>query len=78
MKRLLAEWTWRLALLAALLWIGVELHRFHDDMLQPADDASTTATTGNEVQDSLDDLRDDVARVEDKVDAMMAAMSRSK
>jgi hypothetical protein len=35
-KRQIAEWLWRLALLAALAWIGRELRLMHEDMLQPA------------------------------------------
>ena len=79
MKRTIAEWIWRVALVVALLWIGLELHRFHEDMLQPAaDPQDASAGGGNDVQDGIDDLRDDVARLEEKVNAMLTVMARAK
>jgi hypothetical protein len=38
MKRAIAEWLWRLAILAALCWIGWELDQIHEDMFEPADE----------------------------------------
>ena len=74
MNRLIADWLWRMALLGALCWIGRELHGLRDDMAQPVDDQATTATAPDDVQNSLDDLRDGVATLNAKVDAMMMAM----
>ena len=79
MKRTIAEWIWRVAVVAALLWIGLELHRFHEDMMPPAADEQD-ASTGSDstVQDGIDDLRDDVARLEEKVNAVLTVMARTK
>ena len=78
MKRLIAEWLWRVALLGALGWIGWELHSFHQDMVQPLPDEQTTAAAPDEVQNTLDDLRDDRAGLTQKVDAILVVMSRAK
>ena len=43
-------------------------------MAQPVDDQATTAAAPDDVQNSLDDLRDGVATLNAKVDAMMMAM----
>jgi hypothetical protein len=75
----IAEWFWRLALLGALGWIGWELHRFHEDMLNPpADDQGTAAAAPDDVQTTLDDIRDDLAGLTQKVDAILVVMARSK
>jgi hypothetical protein len=74
MNRLIADWLWRMALLGALCWIGWELHGLREDMVQPVDDQATTAAAPDDVQNSLDDLRDGVATLNAKVDAMMMAM----
>jgi hypothetical protein len=78
MNRLVAEWLWRVATLFALAVIGWELHGFREDMMQPVDDQSTAAAAPDDVQSSLDDLRDDVATLNAKVDAMMMAMMQLK
>jgi len=78
MKQLIADWLWRMALLATLGWIAWELHGIHGDMLQPVDDQSTTAAAPDDLQNSLDDLRDDMATLNTKVDAMMVAMLQLK
>jgi hypothetical protein len=78
MNRLIADWLWRMALLGALCWIGWELHGLREDMMQPVDDQATTATAPDDVQNSLDDLRDGVATLNAKVDAMMMAMMQLK
>jgi hypothetical protein len=44
MSRLL-ELLWRLAVLAALCWIGWELHLIHEDMFEPDDEQQTDAAT---------------------------------
>jgi hypothetical protein len=78
MTRLIADWLWRLALLAALCWIGLELQHFHDDMLQPTDEPSTASAETDDVQDSLNAIRDDLDNLSLKVDALLVAMSRTK
>ena len=78
MNRLIADWLWRMALLGALCWIGWELHGLREDMMQPVDDQATTAAAPDDVQNSLDDLRDGVATLNAKVDAMMLAMMQLK
>lgn len=46
MLRQLAEWTWRLAMLAAVLWVGWEVVQLREDILDIADpgDEATAAT----------------------------------
>jgi hypothetical protein len=78
MNRLIADWLWRMALLGALCWIGWELHGLREDMVQPVDDQATTAAAPDDMQNSLDDLRDGVATLNAKVDAMMMAMMQLK
>jgi hypothetical protein len=38
MKRLIAEWIWRAAIIVALGWIGLELHQLRQDMMAPIDE----------------------------------------
>jgi hypothetical protein len=76
MKRLIADWIWRIALLCALCWIGWELHGFHDDMMQPADEQTTTSTEPD--VDSLDSIHDDIDDLKQKVDAILIAIARSR
>lgn len=52
MKRLIAEWLWRVAVICALVWIALELHFVHEDMMQPVDEAPVvTADTYATEQD---------------------------
>jgi len=76
----LFEWLWRLAILAALAWIGWGLQDLHADLKpQPDADAATAAAPdADPLQDSLDDLRDDVALLTQKVDAVLVVMARAK
>jgi uncharacterized protein YoxC len=81
MNRHIAEWLWRIALIVLLVWIGSELHQLRIDVQPGPDDNSTTATTpdganGDEVLQSLDDLRGDVDVLQQKVDALLASMTR--
>jgi len=78
LKSSIAEWVWRAAVVCALAWIGWELHRFHDDMMQPVDDTPTLTADAQEVAQGLDDVRDDIADLGDKVDAILIALARSK
>jgi len=76
-KRLIAEWLWRTAIVCALGWIGWEMHQIRVQMQQP-DDEAITAATRDDLQDSLDDLSDGIAKLNEKVDAMMVAMLQLK
>ena len=77
MNRVLAEWIWRAAVVGALAWIGWELHQIRQDMMQPADESTTAAAAPDaDLLDSIDDLRDDVAALDQKVDALMIATLR--
>jgi hypothetical protein len=70
---------WRLATLAILLWIGRELYLLRQDIDQPAEPADTTTASADDLTDTLDDLRRDVATLSDKIDALaMALASRSR
>ncbi len=77
MKRTIAEWLWRAAIICALGWIGWEMHQIRLQMQRP-DDETTTAAESDPLQDSLDELSDDVATLNEKVDAMMVAMLQLK
>jgi len=70
-----AEWLWRLSLLAAVLWVGWELHQFHLDFLAPADDGSTVSAASDPDPESLDDLRSEVATLNDKLNALAAVVA---
>ena len=77
MKRLLAEWLLRAAIVCALGWIGWELHELRMDLQQPEDE-TTTAAAPEDIQDSIDVLMDDVATLNAKIDAIMVAMLQLK
>ena len=77
MKRMIAEWLWRGALLAALGWIGWELMLLHDDLNQPAEDTTVTAET-DDTQDSLDQIHNELGALARKVDAILVVMARTK
>jgi len=77
MKRTIAEWLWRAAIICALGWIGWEMHQIRLQMQQP-DDETTTAAAPDDLQDSLDELSDGIAKINEKVDAMMVAMLQLK
>jgi hypothetical protein len=80
MKRLIAEWLWRVAVLCALGGLAWQLQRIHEDIVQPAEDPATVASaqTPEDVQESLDAVRDDLATIERKVDAILVVMARAK
>jgi hypothetical protein len=77
MKARWAEWLWRLAVLLALGWIGLQLQRLHDDIVIPIDDQSTVAAA-DDTQGSLDAISDDLARLTQKVDAILVVMARAQ
>jgi peptidoglycan hydrolase CwlO-like protein len=80
--RTAVEWTWRAAMLAALLWVGAELRQIHEDLLQPPVDVQTAQDSQNaepdDLQASIEDLQDDVDLLSQKVDAMLIAMAQLK
>ena len=78
MKRQIAEWLWRMALLVALGWIGWELRLLHEDMKPPIDEPSTTASAPDETLDALDAIRDDLEGLTQKVNAILVVMARTK
>jgi hypothetical protein len=78
MNTRVAEWLWRIALLCALAVIGWELRQLHEDLNQPVDDSATVAAGPDDVQDSLDAVRDDIATLTQKVDAILVVMARAK
>jgi hypothetical protein len=76
-KRLIAEWLWRAALLAALGWIGWELMLLHDD-LRPAPDDQTTAEAGDSTQDALDGITDQLEDLTQKVNAILVVLAGTR
>jgi len=78
MKRLIAEWLWRAVLICALGWMGWELHQIRLGMQRSVEDQTTAEAESGPLQDSIDALREDVATLNEKVDAMMAAMMQLK
>lgn len=76
MKRLIAEWLWRAAVICALVWIGWELHQMREEMLLPVDEQTSAETAPYELQRSVDALSDHVAALNAKVDAIMIALTR--
>ena len=79
MKRLIAEWLWRAAIVCALAWIGWELHQMRLDLQAPADDEVTAdAAAPDELQDRIDDIDDQLVALHAKVDAIMVAMAQLK
>lgn len=72
---------WRLAVLAALAWIGWGLQQLHGDLKPAPDEGATTAAAppeGDPLQDGIDGLRDDVAVLAQKVDAILVVLARAR
>jgi hypothetical protein len=78
LRRLIADWLWRIALLGALCWIGWELHGFREDMLQPVDENTTASDEPDAVQESLDALHDDIEDLKQKLDLLLVAVVHSR
>lgn len=76
MKRLVAEWLWRAAVLCVLGVIAWELLALRADIAQPADDQAVAAGS-DDAQDSLEAIRDDIASLAHKVDAILVVMARA-
>jgi hypothetical protein len=77
MKRLVAEWLWRAAVLCALCLIAWELHLLRLDVT-PSVDEQVTAAAPDAAQESLDAIHEDLAQLTQKVDAMLFVMARAK
>ena len=77
MTQRMAEWLWRAAMLAAMAWIGWELQQIHQDLL-PADDQTTAAASPDDTASRIDELAEGVASLNQKVDAIMIAMTQLK
>ncbi|HEY4067105.1 MAG TPA: hypothetical protein VGM74_09440 [Burkholderiaceae bacterium] len=77
MKSKIAEWFWRLAVLLALGWIGLQLQRLHEDIMTPVDDAANVASS-DDTQGALDNIHDDLDALTKKVDAILVVMARSR
>lgn len=74
--RTILEWAWRAAVVVLLAWIGVELHLLRGDV-QPAPEDQTTASADSDpLSPDIDALRDEVATLTEKVDAMLLVISR--
>jgi len=63
-----------LCVLAVIAW---ELLALRADIAQPVDDQATTAGS-DDAQDSLEAIRDDLASLSRKVDAILVVMARAK
>jgi len=77
-RRWAADWLWRMAVLAALGWIGWELHALRMDVNQAPDEQATVATAPDETQDTLEAIRDDLESLTQKVDAILVVMARAR
>ena len=78
-KRLIAEWLWRAVVLCVLGVIAWELQRVHEDITaQPSEDASTMVEAPEETLRSVDAIRDDIADLAQKMDAIRIAIARAK
>lgn len=70
---------WRLAILAALAWIGWGLQLLHQDLAPQPDDRTTAdAQAPDPLEDSIEALRDEVNVLTQKVDAVLVVMARAK
>jgi len=67
-----------MAVLAALGWIGWELHALRMDVNQAPDEQATVATAPDETQDTLEAIRDDLESLTQKVDAILVVMARAR
>ena len=43
MMRTIIEWVWRVAMLAAVLWVGWQVARLREDLINPDDEPEETA-----------------------------------
>lgn len=73
----IADALWRVAVLAALCWVGVELHALRVEVQEPVPD-QTVASASEIDGDELDEVRDDVADIKEKVNAILTVLARAK
>jgi hypothetical protein len=78
MKMLFAEWLWRIAVVSAIGWAGWELHQLRIELQPQADDTTVADAAPDPLQDSIDELSDEVATLHEKLDAIMLAMMQLK
>jgi hypothetical protein len=70
---------WRLAIVAALAWIGWGLQLLHQDLAPQPDDRTTAeAPAADPLEESIENLRDEVNLLVQKVDAVLVVMARAK
>jgi hypothetical protein len=78
MKRLIAEWIWRATLIGAIVWIGWELHQLRAELNEPTTDEPAMTADAGDLHDSLDEIRDSLADLTEKVDAIRVAIAHSR
>jgi hypothetical protein len=80
MKRQIAEWLWRALVLCLLGVIALQLRQVHEDIVSPppTDETSTTAQAPDEALEGIEAIREDVAQLAQKVDAILVVMARPK
>jgi hypothetical protein len=54
------------------------MHQIRVQLEQPDEETTTASTAPDDLQDSLDELSDGIAKLNEKVDAMMVAMLQFK
>lgn len=70
---------WRMAILAVLAWIGWGLQLLHQDLAPQPDDQTTAQAPGADpLEESIENLRDEVDILTQKVDAVLVVMARAK
>jgi hypothetical protein len=74
MKMQIALWLWRLALLSAIAWVGIEVHGLRQAVESDSTDQTSAEAQPDPLQQDIADLRDDLAGLSRKVDALMIAM----
>jgi len=52
MKRIIGEWVWRVAMVCALGWVGLEVHGLREDLAQPADNDPAATAQADDGDDS--------------------------
>ena len=76
MARSIAEWAWKASVLVALGIIAGELWMLHRDITEPVDEQQSVASANED--DALDSIDHQLDRLNQKVDAIMLVMARSK
>jgi hypothetical protein len=80
MKRIIGEWVWRVALVCALGWVGLELHGLREDLSQPADDDPpvTAEADGESGEGCVDAIRQRIRGTGPKIAAAHLAWTASR